>query len=106
MVQWLELLASTAMGVASIPDQGTKIRHATWHGQNRNKSDTEQRVNILTVQVATRTMERIEQEKRGGGAHGMSRQEGGRQSRHIGPSSVYGLEKEAQEVVTRAVWGW
>ena len=61
MVQWLELLASTAMGVASIPDQGTKIRHATWHGQNRNKSDTEQRVNILTVQVATRKMERREQ---------------------------------------------
>lgn len=48
-------------------------------------------------------MERTEQEKRGGGARGMSRQEGGRQSRHIGPSSVYGLEKEAQEVATRAV---
>lgn len=32
--------------------------------------------------------------------------EGGRQSRHIGPSRVYSLEKEAQEVATRAAWGW
>ena len=94
------------MGMGSIPDQGTKIRHATWHGKNRHKSDTEQWVNMLTVRVATRKMESIEQEKRGGGARGISRQEGGRQSRHIGPSRVYSLEKEAQEVATRAAWGW
>lgn len=61
---------------------------------------------MLTVRVATRKMESIEQEKRGGGARGMSRQEGGRQSRRIGPSRVYSLEKEAQEVATRAAWGW
>ena len=54
------------MGMGSIPDQGTKIRHATWHGKDRNKSDTEQWVNMLTVRVATRKMESIEQEKRGG----------------------------------------
>ena len=106
MVQWLELLASTAMGMGSIPDQGTEVRQAAWHGQNRKKSDTEQPVNILTVQVARRKTERTEQEKRGGGACGTSRQEGGQQSRHIGPSSVYSLEKAAQEVATRAAWGW
>ena len=64
------------MGMGSIPDQGTKIRHATWHGKDRNKSDTEQWVNMLTVRVATRKMESIEQEKRGGGARGIRREAG------------------------------
>lgn len=95
MVQWLELLASTAMGMGSIPDQGTKIRHATWHGQNRKKSATEQRVNILTV--ARRKTERTEEEKRGGGACGMSRQEGGQQSRHISPSMFIVLRKQPRK---------
>ena len=34
-VQWLRFHASTAGGIGSIPDQGTKIPHATWHGQKR-----------------------------------------------------------------------
>ena len=33
VVQWLRLCASTAGGAGSIPTQGTKIPHATWHGQ-------------------------------------------------------------------------
>ena len=33
MVQWLKLQASNAEGTGSIPGQGTKIPHATWHGQ-------------------------------------------------------------------------
>ena len=34
VVQWLKLQASNAEGTGSIPGQGTKIPHATWHGQN------------------------------------------------------------------------
>ena len=32
-VQWLRLQASNAGGTGSIPDQGTKIPHTTWHCQ-------------------------------------------------------------------------
>lgn len=32
LVQWLSLHAPKAGGIDSIPDQGTKITHATWHG--------------------------------------------------------------------------
>ena len=37
MVQWLRLRASNAWGVGSIPGQGTKIPHATRHGQNKKE---------------------------------------------------------------------
>ena len=37
MVQWLGLRAFTAGGAGSIPGQGTKIPHAAWHGQKKNK---------------------------------------------------------------------
>ena len=37
-VQWLGLCASTVGGAGSIPGQGTKIPHATWHGQKINRS--------------------------------------------------------------------
>ena len=33
VVQWLKLQASNAEGTGSIPGRGTKIPHATWHGQ-------------------------------------------------------------------------
>ena len=39
-VQWLELHALTAMGLGSIPGQGTSIPQAVWYGQkikNKNK---------------------------------------------------------------------
>ena len=32
-IQWLGLCAFNAKGVGSIPGQGTKILHITWHGQ-------------------------------------------------------------------------
>ena len=34
-VEWLRLYASTVGGAGSIPGQGTKISHATRHGQNK-----------------------------------------------------------------------
>ena len=37
MVQELRLHASTAGGVGSIPGRGTKILHATWHGQKEKE---------------------------------------------------------------------
>ena len=37
MVQWLGLCASSAGGMGSIPGWGTKIPHATWHGQKTKK---------------------------------------------------------------------
>ena len=33
--QWLRLCSSTAEGVGFIPDWGTKIPHAMWHGQEQ-----------------------------------------------------------------------
>ena len=36
-VQWLRLRASNADCVGSIPGQGTKIPHATWHSQRKKK---------------------------------------------------------------------
>ena len=36
-VQWLGLHAVTAKGPGSIPGQGTKIPHATWCGQKKNR---------------------------------------------------------------------
>ena len=36
-VQWLRLQASTAGGVGSIPDWGTKIPHAPQHGKKKKK---------------------------------------------------------------------
>ena len=35
-VQWLRLCTFTAVGLGSVPGQGTKIPHATWCGQ-KNK---------------------------------------------------------------------
>ena len=37
-VQWLRLHASTAGSMGSIPGWGTKISHATWHGQKEKNS--------------------------------------------------------------------
>ena len=39
MVQWLRFHASIAGGMGSIPGQGTKIPHATWHSQLKKKKD-------------------------------------------------------------------
>ena len=36
LVQWLGLQASTAEGTGLIPGWGTKIPHATWHGQKKS----------------------------------------------------------------------
>ena len=38
-VQWLRLCTSNAGGIVSIPGQGTKIPHVTWHGQNNNNNN-------------------------------------------------------------------
>ena len=37
VVQWLKFLASNARTMGSIPDQGTKIPHATRHGKKKEK---------------------------------------------------------------------
>ena len=37
VVQGLGLCAFTAEGLGSIPDLGTKIPEAAWHGQNKTK---------------------------------------------------------------------
>ena len=37
-VQWLRLHASNAVGLGSIPGQGTKIPHAVWHGQKKERT--------------------------------------------------------------------
>ena len=37
VVQCLRLCASTAGGMALIPGRGTKMPHATWHGQKKKK---------------------------------------------------------------------
>ena len=37
VVQWLRLCSSTSGGLGSIPGQGTKISHATWHGQKKKR---------------------------------------------------------------------
>ena len=39
VVQWLRLCSSTSGGLGSIPGQGTKISHATWHGQKKKKEE-------------------------------------------------------------------
>ena len=39
MVQWLGFHASTARGVSSIPDQGTKILHAMQYRQKQQKKN-------------------------------------------------------------------
>ena len=36
-VQWLGRCASTAGGMGLIPGEGTKILHATWSGQKKEK---------------------------------------------------------------------
>ena len=40
-VQWLGLCASTAVGMGSLPGQGTKIPQATWHSQKKKKKKTD-----------------------------------------------------------------
>ena len=44
MVQWLRLSTSSGRGMGSIPGQGTKIPHATWHSKKKkvynNKKET------------------------------------------------------------------
>ena len=37
VVQWLDLCASTAWGMGSIPSWGTKILQAMWHSQEKKK---------------------------------------------------------------------
>ena len=37
MVQWLGLRAFTSEGVGSIPGWGTKIPHAMWRGQKKER---------------------------------------------------------------------
>ena len=37
VVQWLDLCASTAGGMGSIPSWGTKILQAMWHSQEKKK---------------------------------------------------------------------
>ena len=37
MVQWLGFRPSTAGGTGLIPGGGTKIPHAKWHGQKKEK---------------------------------------------------------------------
>ena len=39
VVQWLRLCSSTSGGLGSIPGEGTKISHATWHGQKKKKEE-------------------------------------------------------------------
>ena len=39
VVQWLGLHAFTAKGLGLIPDQGTKITQAMWHGQKKNEKE-------------------------------------------------------------------
>ena len=41
VVQWLRLCTSKAGATGSIPGWGTKIPHATWHGQNIKKKKNE-----------------------------------------------------------------
>ena len=38
MEQWLRLHVSNTGGTGLIPDQGTKIPYAAWHGQKKKKS--------------------------------------------------------------------
>ena len=38
-VQWLRLRTSAAGGAGSIPGRGTKIPHATQHGQKKRKKE-------------------------------------------------------------------
>ena len=42
MVHWLRLRDSSASGMSSIPDWGTKILHAEQRGQETNKQKTTQ----------------------------------------------------------------
>ena len=37
VVQWLRLYAPTAEGMGSILGQGTKVLHATWYRQKKQK---------------------------------------------------------------------
>ena len=39
MAQWLRLCASNAGGTGSIPSQGAKILHVTWHGQKYKRKE-------------------------------------------------------------------
>ena len=39
MIHWLGLCAVIPESLGSIFDQGTKILHATWHGQKKKKKD-------------------------------------------------------------------
>ena len=43
MVQWLQLHAPNAGGMGSIPGWGTKIPHATQHGQKKKRNKKEER---------------------------------------------------------------
>ena len=37
VVQWLAVRTSDARGTGSLPGQGTKIPHAMWYGQEKEK---------------------------------------------------------------------
>ena len=54
MVQWLELCASTAEGLGSIPGQGTKILQSIHCGQKSSKNFFKKE-NFLQVKMPTRS---------------------------------------------------
>ena len=48
MAQWLRLCASNAGGAGSIPSQGAKILHVTWHGQKYKRKENSSLKKITT----------------------------------------------------------
>ena len=53
VVQRLRLCASTAGGMGSIPDWGTKIPHASQHGQkiNKNKNWCKKKKSVMNKKI-------------------------------------------------------
>ena len=47
MFQWLRLSTSNGRGMGSIPGQGTKIPHATWHSKKKKFTTTKKKQNTL-----------------------------------------------------------
>ena len=45
MVQWLRLPASTTGVMGSIPDQGTRIPHASWHSKKKKTKKQKKHTN-------------------------------------------------------------
>ena len=44
VLQWLETLSFHCRGMSSKPGQGTKIPHASWHGQTTKKTKSNNRI--------------------------------------------------------------